>query len=77
VRVTTPKSRAKHDPAIPEAARPPVREVERVVAGTQEAQFVSLEDADAEARGEKKPGGEPEAEDEVEPDGQHRLRRTP
>jgi uncharacterized protein (TIGR02300 family) len=51
-----------------EAARPPVREVEPVVAETQEAQFVSLEDADAEARGEKKPGGEPEAEDEVEPD---------
>jgi uncharacterized protein (TIGR02300 family) len=51
-----------------EAARPPVREVEPVVAETQEAQFVSLEDAEAEARGEKKPGGEPEAEDEVEPD---------
>jgi hypothetical protein len=51
-----------------EAARPTVREVEPVVAETQEAQFVSLEDADAEARGEKKPCGEPEAEDEVEPD---------
>jgi hypothetical protein len=45
-----------------------VREVEPVVAETHEAQFVSLEDADAEARGEKKPGGEPEAEDKVEPD---------
>jgi hypothetical protein len=51
-----------------EATRPPVREVEPVVAEIQGAQFVSLEDADAEARGEKKPGGEPEARDEVEPD---------
>ena len=51
-----------------EAARPPVREVEPVVAETQENQFVPLEDADAEAQGEKKPSGAPEAEDEVEPD---------
>ena len=51
-----------------EAARPPVREVEPVVAETQEPQFVSLEDDDTEAQGEKKPSGEPEAEDEVEPD---------
>jgi uncharacterized protein (TIGR02300 family) len=51
-----------------EAARPPVREVEPVVAETQEHQFVPLEDADAEAQGEKKPSGAPEAEDEVEPD---------
>jgi hypothetical protein len=43
-----------------------VREVEPVAAGTQETQFV--EDGDAEARGEKKLGGKPEAEDEVEPD---------
>jgi uncharacterized protein (TIGR02300 family) len=50
-----------------EAGRPPVREVEPVVAETQEDQFVPLEDADAEAQGEK-PGGAPEAEDEVEPD---------
>ena len=35
---------------------------------TPEAQFVSLEDADAEARGEKKPSREPEPEDEVEAD---------
>jgi uncharacterized protein (TIGR02300 family) len=53
-----------------EATRPPVRDVEPVVAETQEAQFVSLEDADAEARCEKKPSGEPEAEDEVEPVGE-------
>jgi uncharacterized protein (TIGR02300 family) len=51
-----------------EAARPPVREVEPVVAETQEDQFVSLEDADEEPQGKKTPGGEPEAEDEVEPD---------
>jgi uncharacterized protein (TIGR02300 family) len=51
-----------------EAARAPVREVEPVVAETQEDQFVPLEDADAEPQGEKKPSGAPEAEDEVEPD---------
>jgi uncharacterized protein (TIGR02300 family) len=51
-----------------EASRAPVREVEPVVAETQEAQFVSPEDADAEAQGEKKPSGAPKAEDEVEPD---------
>jgi uncharacterized protein (TIGR02300 family) len=51
-----------------QAARAPVREVEPVVAETPEDQFVPLEDADAEAQGEKKPGGAPEAEDEVEAD---------
>jgi hypothetical protein len=51
-----------------EAARASVREVEPVVAETQEDQFVPLEVADAEAQGEKKPGGAPEGEDEVEPD---------
>jgi uncharacterized protein (TIGR02300 family) len=51
-----------------EAARPPVREVEPVVAEIQEDQFVSLEDADEEAQGKKTPGGEPEPEDEVELD---------
>ena len=39
----------------PEAARAPVREVEAVVPETQEAEFVSLEEADAEAQGKKKP----------------------
>jgi uncharacterized protein (TIGR02300 family) len=39
----------------PEAARAPVREVEAVVPETQDAEFVSLEDADAEAQGKKKP----------------------
>jgi uncharacterized protein (TIGR02300 family) len=51
-----------------EAGRPPVREVEPVVAETREDQFIRLEDADAEAQGEEKPSGTPEAEDEVEPD---------
>jgi hypothetical protein len=50
------------------AARPPVREVQPVVSEAREDQFVPLEDADAEAQGEKKPSGTPEAEDEVEPD---------
>ena len=55
--------------ARPEAARAPVREVEAVVPETQEAEFVSLEDADAEAQGKKKPGAEPiEGEEDVELD---------
>jgi len=46
-----------------------VREVEAVVPETQEAEFVSLEDADAEAQGKKKAGGEPaEGEEDVELD---------
>jgi uncharacterized protein (TIGR02300 family) len=51
-----------------EAARAPVREVAPVAAETPEAQFVSPEDADAEAEGKQKPGDAPEPEDEVEPD---------
>ena len=50
-------------------ARAPVREVEAVVPETQEAEFVSLEDADAEAQGKKKATGEPvEGEEDVEID---------
>jgi uncharacterized protein (TIGR02300 family) len=53
----------------PEAARAPVREVEAVVPETQEAEFVSLEEADAEAQGKKKTAGEPvEGEEDVEID---------
>jgi uncharacterized protein (TIGR02300 family) len=53
----------------PEAARAPVREVEAVVPETQEAEFVSLEEADAEAQGKKKAAGEPvEGEEDVELD---------
>ena len=51
-----------------EAARAAVREVEPVVPETPEAEFVSLEDADAEAQGKKKQGEAAEAEDEVELD---------
>jgi uncharacterized protein (TIGR02300 family) len=51
-----------------EAARPPVRGVQPVTAETPEVQFVPLDDAHAEAQGEKKPSGAPESEDEVEPD---------
>jgi uncharacterized protein (TIGR02300 family) len=53
----------------PEAARAPVREVEAVVPETQEAEFVSLEEADAEAQGKKKPAGDvPAGEEDVEID---------
>jgi uncharacterized protein (TIGR02300 family) len=52
-----------------QAARAPVREEEAAaVAQTEERQFGSLEDADAEAQAKKKPGEAPEAEDEVELD---------
>jgi uncharacterized protein (TIGR02300 family) len=47
--------------------RAPVREVEPLPE-THEAEFVSLEDADAEAQGKKEPGETIEAEDEVELD---------
>jgi uncharacterized protein (TIGR02300 family) len=51
------------------AARAPTREAEAVVPETQEAEFVSLEEADAEAQGKKKPAGEPiEGDDDVEID---------
>ena len=53
----------------PDAARAASREVEAVVPETHEAEFVSLEEADAEAQGKKKPAGEPiEADDDVEID---------
>jgi hypothetical protein len=45
-----------------------VREVEPLVPETHQAEFVSLEDADAEAQGKKKPGEAIEAGDEVELD---------
>ena len=47
----------------------PVREVETVVPETRDAEFVSLEEADAEAQGKKKPVGDaPEGEEDVEID---------
>lgn len=52
----------------PEAARVPAREVEAVVPETADAEFVSLEEADAEAQGKKKTAvASPEGE-EVEID---------
>jgi uncharacterized protein (TIGR02300 family) len=51
-----------------EAARAPVRDVGSVADQAPDAEFVSLEDADAETQGEPRPGPAPEAEDEVEPD---------
>ena len=54
----------------PEAARAvAAREVEAVTPETREAEFVSLEEADAEAQGKKKPAGAPvDADDDVEID---------
>ena len=53
----------------PEPPRAPVREVETVVPETQEAEFVSLEEADAEAQGKKKPAGDaPAGEEDVDLD---------
>ena len=50
-----------------EAARAaPVREAEPVVAETPEAEFVSLEEADAEAQGKKKSGEAVEGDEDVE-----------
>ncbi len=51
------------------AARPaPAEEVEAVVPETADAEFVSLEDAEAEQQGKKNADGTPVAEDEVEAD---------
>jgi uncharacterized protein (TIGR02300 family) len=51
------------------AARPaPAAEVEAVVPETADAEFVSLEDAEAEQQGKKNADGTPAAEDEVEAD---------
>jgi uncharacterized protein (TIGR02300 family) len=53
----------------PEAARPAPREVEAALPESPEAEFVSLEEADAEAQGKKKPTGAPaEADEDVELD---------
>ena len=61
-------SRSRAEPARAQAAAEEV-----VVPETQEAEFVSLEDADAEAQGKKKPGEAGEAEDEVELDDDESL----
>jgi uncharacterized protein (TIGR02300 family) len=57
--------------ARPEAVAAPVKAVvpeEAVAPETQEAEFVSLEEADAEAKGAKKPAGEAGEDDDVELD---------
>ncbi len=59
------QSRSRPEPAAP--ARPaPVAEVETIVPETTDAEFVSLEDAEAEQQGKKTADGE--AADEVEAD---------
>ena len=72
VPVETPVARARPEPApAPVAARPPPAPAEEAaVAEPQEAEFVSLEEADAEAQGAKKPveTTEPDIEEEVEMD---------
>ena len=57
--VVPPPSRARPEPVAPvPVARPaPVVEVEAVVPETADAEFVSLEDAEAEQQGKKKPAG--------------------
>ena len=62
------QSRSRPEPATPAPARPaPVAEVETIVPETTDAEFVSLEDAEAEQQGKKTDGaaaGEEEAADE-------------
>jgi uncharacterized protein (TIGR02300 family) len=52
----------------PARAAAPVKEQEAVVPETQEAEFVSLEDADAEAQGKKVAGDEAAGDDDIEID---------
>jgi uncharacterized protein (TIGR02300 family) len=68
VPVETPTARSRPEPAPAPAARPPVVPAEEVVPEPQEAEFVSLEEADAEAAGTKKPAENAEIEEEVEMD---------
>jgi uncharacterized protein (TIGR02300 family) len=59
------QSRSRPEPATPTPARPaPVAEVETIVPETSDAEFVSLEDAEAEQQG-KKTGDAAEGEEEV------------
>ena len=69
VPVETPTARARPEPAARPAAAPvPAEEI--VTPEPQEAEFVSLEEADAEAQGAKAPveTTEPDVEEEVEID---------
>jgi len=64
------QSRSRPEPATPAPARPaPVADVETILPETTDAEFVSLEDAEAEQQG-KKPadGAGAEGEEEVEAD---------
>jgi len=72
--ITCPKCGTEFEAVVaargrPEATRAVAREVEAVAPETREAEFVSLEEADAEAQGKKKPAGAPiDADDDVEGD---------
>jgi uncharacterized protein (TIGR02300 family) len=71
VPVETPTARARPEPvAAPVAVRPPAPVEEVAVPEPQETELVSLEEADAEAQGAKKPveTTEPDIEEEVEID---------
>ncbi len=63
------QSRSRPEPATAAPARPaPVAEVETIVPETADAEFVSLEDAEAEQQGKKPEGAAAEGEEEVEAD---------
>jgi uncharacterized protein (TIGR02300 family) len=71
VPVETPVTRGRPEPAVAPPPRPAAAPVEEVATPEpQEAEFVSLEEADAEAQGTKKPveTAEPDIEEEVEMD---------
>ena len=71
VPVETPTARSRAEPATPRPAGLLLAPAEEIVAPEpQEAEFVSLEEADAEAQGAKAPveTSEPDVEEEVEID---------
>ena len=70
VPVETPTARSRPEPATPRPAAAAVPAEEIVAPEPQEAEFVSLEEADAEAQGAKAPveTTEPDVEEEVEID---------
>ena len=71
VPVEAPVTRGRPEPAVAPPPRPAAAPVEEVAAPEpQEAEFVSLEDADAEAQGAKGPveTAEPDIEEDVEMD---------
>jgi uncharacterized protein (TIGR02300 family) len=70
VPVEVPSARSRPEPAAAPAARAVAPAEEIAAPEPQDAEFVSLEEADAEAAGTKKPGdaAAPELEEEVEID---------